>query len=97
MKTSLILIIFLCKTRAAATKNFGEFRGIDNEQHFAEHLRAINNASNHEPLTNETSHVVNPSCTYPDYYCNPTGHDLIQKAEHVGIENARECLELCKL
>ena len=97
MKTLLILIFFLCKTRAAATKNLGEFRGIDNEQHFAEQMRAINNASNHEPSTNETSHVVNPSCTYPDYYCNPTGHDLIQKAEHVGIENARECLELCKL
>ena len=95
MKTLLILI-FLCKTRAAATKNLGEFRGIDNEQHFAEQLRAMNNASNHEASNNETSHVVNPSCTYPDYYCNPTGPDLIRKAEHVSIDNARDCLELCK-
>ena len=95
MKTLLILI-FLCKTRATATKNLGEFRGIDNEQHFAEQLRAMNNASNHEASNNETSHVVNPTCTYPDYYCNPTGPDLIRKAEHVGIKNARECLELCK-
>ena len=95
MKTLLILI-FLCKTRAAATKNLGEFRGIDNEQHFAEQLRSMNNASNHEPSNNETSHVVNPTCTYPDYYCNPTGPDLIRKAEHVCIDNARECLELCK-
>ena len=95
MKTLLILI-FLCKTRAAATKNLGEFRGIDNEQHFAEQLRAMNNASNHEASNNETSHVVNPTCTYPDYYCNPTGPDLIRKAEHVGIDNAGECLELCK-
>ena len=99
----LLIFILLCefckKASAAATKNFGVFRGIDNEQQpFTEpKLAIINNASNHEPSTNETSHVVNPSCTYPDYYCNPTGHDLIQKADHVGIENARECLELCKL
>ena len=96
MKTLLILI-FLCKTRAAATKNLGEFRGIDNEQHFAEQLRAMNNASNHEASNNETSHVVNPSCTYPDYYCNPTGPDLIRKVENIGVDDASECLALCKL
>ena len=96
MKTLLILI-FLCKTRAAATKNLGEFRGIDNEQHFAEQLRAMNNASNHETSNNETSHVVNPTCTYPDYYCNPTGPDLIRKVENIGVDDASECLALCKL
>ena len=96
MKTLLILI-FLCKTSAVATKNLGEFRGIDNEQHFAEQLRAMNNASNHEASNNETSHVVNPSCTYPDYYCNPTGPDLIRKVENIGVDDASECLALCKL
>ena len=99
----LLIFILLCefcrKASAAATKNFGVFRGIDNEQQpFTEaKLATIDIASNHEPSHSETRHVVNPTCTYPDYYCNPTGHDLIQKAEHVGIENARECLELCKL
>ena len=99
----LLKFILLCefckKANAAVTKNFGVFRGIDNEQQpFTEpKLATMNNASNHEPLHNETGHVVNPSCTYPDYYCNPTGLDLIRKVENIGVDNASECLALCKL
>ena len=99
----LLIFILLCefcrKASAAATKNFGVFRGIDNEQQpFTEpKLATIDIASNHEPSHNETRHVVNPTCTYPDYYCNPTGHDLIRKVENTGVDDASECLALCKL
>ena len=96
MKTLLIFILlckFCKKASAAATKNFGVFRGTDIEQQLA----IINNESNHEPSHNETRHVVNPTCTYPDYYCNPTGPDLIRKVENIGVDDASECLALCKL
>ena len=99
----LLIFILLCefcrKASAAATKNFGVFRGIDNEQQpFTEpKLATIDIASNHEPSHSETRHVVNPTCTYPDYYCNPTGLDLIRKVENIGVGDASKCLELCKL
>ena len=95
-----ILLIFIllgefCKKASAA----GVFRGIDNEQQpFTEpKLAIINNASSNEPSHNETRHVVIPTCTYPDYYCNPTGLDLIRKVENIGVNDASECLALCKL
>ena len=102
MKTLLIFILlceFCKKANSAASKNFGVFRGIDNEQQpFREpKLATMNNASSHKPSNNESSHVVNPTCTYPDFYCNPTGPDLIRKVENIGVDNASECLALCKL
>ena len=103
MKTLLIFIL-LCKVckkaSAAATKHFGVFRGTDTEQQqpFTEFKLAImNNASSHDPSNDGSRQVVNPTCTYPDYYCNPTGPDLIRKVENIGVDNASECLALCKM
>ena len=36
------------------------------------------------------------SCTFPDYYCNPTAPDLIRKVEDVSVNSAKECQDLCK-
>ena len=36
------------------------------------------------------------SCSFPDYYCNPTAPDLIRKVEDVSVNSAKECQDLCK-
>ena len=36
------------------------------------------------------------SCSFPDYYCNPTAPDLIRKVEDVPVNSAKECQDLCK-
>ena len=36
------------------------------------------------------------SCSFPDYYCNPTAPDLIRKVEDVQVNSAKECQDLCK-
>ena len=36
------------------------------------------------------------SCSFPDYYCNPTAPDLIRKVEDVPVTSAKECQDLCK-
>ena len=47
--------------------------------------------------TEETEIIEEPlSCSFPDYYCNPTAPDLIRKVEDVSVNSAKECQDLCK-